>query len=440
MGDELDHRFPESAVSIGSILRAGAIALVVSTAPLFSGQLPVLKPGAPGVDASAIPEYTNLFEVVEVRPDGTERIVGTWDDRVEIVQRDGRSILRRTQSSKTATGTSGHLDEVDRKTLQPLRARYEANGTVVSDSTWEGRRLTSRDVTTPAGRTAGDRVPVTLSVEFPEPVFDWHLWGMLLSSFPLEDGYEAAFLAHTTSDAEAPLLRRIAFRVAGRETIDLGERGRVDCFVVAVDAGTPWTFWISRTRRPVPVVQLKIEARDGAAWWWRPPGSKPKPDAAVSEKRDGRRDFDFHIGAWKTRLRRLQKPLTGSTSWVEYEGTTLVRKVWDGAANLVELDVQGPAGRIEGLSLRLYNPDSGEWSLNFANRKGGVLFSPTIGAFRNGRGEFYAKEELDGRPILVRFVISDITPTSCRFEQAFSADGGKSWEVNWIAVDERTTS
>lgn len=152
----------------------------------------------------------------------------------------------------------------------------------------------------------------------------------------------------------------------------------------------------------------------------------------------GQHDFDFEIGAWKTRLSRLQHPLTGSTTWVAYEGTTVVRKVWDGAANLVELDVAGPAGRIEGLSLRLYNPASRQWSLNFASRQGGTLTPPTIGEFRNGRGEFFGQETLNGRAILVRFVISDITPESCRFEQAFSDDGGRTWEVNWIATDTRT--
>jgi len=153
--------------------------------------------------------------------------------------------------------------------------------------------------------------------------------------------------------------------------------------------------------------------------------------------RDGQHDFDFEIGNWKTHLRRLQHPLTGSTTWVEYEGTTVVRKVWNGRANLVELDVVGPAGRIEALSLRLYNPESRQWSLNFANSKGGTLGQPTIGEFKNGRGEFFDQETFNGRAILVRFVISDITANSCRFEQAFSDDGGKSWEVNWIAIDTR---
>lgn len=161
------------------------------------------------------------------------------------------------------------------------------------------------------------------------------------------------------------------------------------------------------------------------------------PVAAPQQPRDGQKDFDFEIGTWKTQLRRLQRPLTGSTTWVEYEGTTVVRKVWDGRANLVELDVSGPAGRIEALSLRLYNPESRQWSLNFAGVGSGTLSPPTIGEFKNGRGEFYNQETLNGRAILVRFVISDITPTSCRFEQAFSDDGGKTWEVNWIAVDTR---
>jgi hypothetical protein len=151
----------------------------------------------------------------------------------------------------------------------------------------------------------------------------------------------------------------------------------------------------------------------------------------------GQHDFDFHIGTWKTQLWRLQQPLTGSNTWVEYEGTTVVRKVWNGRANLVELDVKGPTGRIEALSLRLYNPESRQWSLNFSSIKSGTLSPPTIGEFKNGRGEFFNQETLNGRAILVRFVISKITPDSWRFEQSFSEDGGKTWEVNWIAIDTR---
>ena len=157
-----------------------------------------------------------------------------------------------------------------------------------------------------------------------------------------------------------------------------------------------------------------------------------------NQPRDGQHDFDFEIGTWKTHLKRRLRPLTGSNTWVEYDGTSVVSKVLNGKANLVELTVDGPAGHIEGVSLRLYNPVSRQWSLNFANVVDGSLTPPSIGEFRNGRGEFYNQDSLNGRSILVRFVISDITPNSCRFEQSFSDDGGKTWEVNWIATDTRS--
>lgn len=164
--------------------------------------------------------------------------------------------------------------------------------------------------------------------------------------------------------------------------------------------------------------------------------SSPEKSAATTE-RDGQHDFDFEFGIWKTHLSRLVNPLTGSRKWVEYDGTSVVRKVWNGRANLVELQAEGPAGHIEALSLRLYNPESHQWSINAASSRSGTLSPPTVGEFKNGRGEFYDQEEFNGRMILVRNVWSDITPNSCRFEQSFSDDGGKTWEVNWIAVDTR---
>src|SRR5215472_7484539 len=161
------------------------------------------------------------------------------------------------------------------------------------------------------------------------------------------------------------------------------------------------------------------------------------PSLHGSTARDGQHDFDFEIGKWKTHISRLEHPLTGSKTWVEYEGTSTVRKIWNGRANIVELEVEGPAGRIEGLSLRLYNPQSHQWSLNFANSRVGSLGVPTVGEFRNGRGEFFDQETFQGRTILVRNVFLDITPKSCHFEQAFSDDGGQHWETNWIATDTR---
>jgi hypothetical protein len=153
--------------------------------------------------------------------------------------------------------------------------------------------------------------------------------------------------------------------------------------------------------------------------------------------RDGQHDFDFEIGTWKTKLKRLVSPLSGSKQWAEYEGTTVVTKVWNGKANLVELVADGVAGHFEGLSLRLYNPASRQWSLNFANIRSGTLVTPTIGEFRNGVGEFYCQDTYNERAVLVRFIITKISDDACHFEQAFSEDGGKTWEINWIADDTR---
>ncbi|MDP9194777.1 MAG: hypothetical protein M3P06_24030 [Acidobacteriota bacterium] len=157
-----------------------------------------------------------------------------------------------------------------------------------------------------------------------------------------------------------------------------------------------------------------------------------------AQEHDGQRDFDFEIGTWKTHVKRRLRPLTGSTTWVEMNGTSVVSKVWDGRGNLVELDAEGPDGaRFQGLSLRLYNPEARQWSLNFSNASDGVMTPPTIGEFKDGRGEFFAQETLRGRAIFVRFVITKIDADTIRFEQAFSDDGGKTWEVNWIATDTR---
>jgi hypothetical protein len=190
-----------------------------------------------------------------------------------------------------------------------------------------------------------------------------------------------------------------------------------------------------RTHIPLCVLVVALQPLQGVAQQ-SSDTSKTSAQRAATEQ-DGQHDFDFEIGAWKTHLSRLLHPLTGSTTWIKLEGTSVVRKVWNGRANLVELEVDGPTGHIEGLSLRLYNPESHQWSLNFANSNSGTLGQPTIGGFKNGRGEFFDQESFNGRTILVRNVWSDITPNSCRFEQAFSDDGGKTWEVNWIATDTR---
>jgi hypothetical protein len=160
-------------------------------------------------------------------------------------------------------------------------------------------------------------------------------------------------------------------------------------------------------------------------------------EAQVIGARDGQHDFDWEAGTWKTHVKRRLHPLSGTEAWAEYDGTSVISRIWGGKANLVELEVDGPQGHLELASLRLYDPDTRQWSLNVASSRGGGLGVPTVGGFKDGKAEFYDDETFGGKPVRVRFVISDVKPDSAHFEQAFSADGGKTWETNWIADDVR---
>ena len=155
-------------------------------------------------------------------------------------------------------------------------------------------------------------------------------------------------------------------------------------------------------------------------------------EAAGKPVRDGQHDFDFEIGSWKIHLKKRLHPLTGSNQWVEFDGTSVTRKVWEGRSQIEEFETDGAGGHIEGLTLRLYNPQTHQWSLYWANSKDGQMAPPQVGQFKDGVGEFYAQDTLNGKMIFVRFIWSKVDTDTPHFEQSFSDDGGKTWEVNWI--------
>ncbi len=171
---------------------------------------------------------------------------------------------------------------------------------------------------------------------------------------------------------------------------------------------------------------------------WRPAfvgdltRSPDSASTAVPAPADASHDFDFDFGNWHTHSSRLLHPLTGSKEWVELDGTTSVRQVWGGRANLAEYKAEGSTGVVELLALRWYNPNTHQWQIDFATPGVGMLGIPGVGQFRNGRGDFYDYEMVNGHYVLVRFSIWKITADTAQSEQAFSADGGQTWEVNWI--------
>ncbi len=149
--------------------------------------------------------------------------------------------------------------------------------------------------------------------------------------------------------------------------------------------------------------------------------------------REGQHDFDFNFGVWKTHIKRILDPLSGSSKSVELNGIVTVHKIWDGRAQWEEIEADGPNGHWQGMTLFLYNPEAPQWSQSFINSKIGELTPPLVGAFKDGRGELFSRDTFNGRSILVRAVWSDIKPDSHHFEESYSTDGGKSWAPAFIA-------
>jgi hypothetical protein len=143
-------------------------------------------------------------------------------------------------------------------------------------------------------------------------------------------------------------------------------------------------------------------------------------------------DFDFFIGSWDVSHRRLKERLAGCTEWDEFKGTTVVRKVLGGSGNVDDNVLELPDGHYRAVTLRSFDPARKVWTIWWLDgRYPGTLDTPMVGRFSDGIGIFYADDTFNGMPIRVRFVWSVPRPDAPRWEQAFSANGGTTWETNW---------
>jgi hypothetical protein len=307
-----------------------------------------------------------------------------------------------------------------RRVLDPLSGSsksIELNGTVTVRKVWDGRaQLEEIEADGPNGHWEG----LTLFLYNPQS----HQWSQsfidsklgvlntpLIGSF--KDGRGELFSQDTFHD-KSILVRGVW------SNIKPGSHHFEESY--SNDGGATWA--------PAFIADLTQETQSTALDVPDPEANKNAKNSTPAE--DGQHDFDFDFGIWKTHSSRLLHPLTGSTTWVDMDGTTVVKKVWDGRANLAEYKADGPASHIELLSLRWFNPTTREWNLDFATPTVGTLDIPGVSEFKNGRGDFYDYELINGRSVLVRFSIWKITPDTAQSEQAFSDDCGKTWEVNWI--------
>jgi hypothetical protein len=165
--------------------------------------------------------------------------------------------------------------------------------------------------------------------------------------------------------------------------------------------------------------------------------------ARMAAADDGRHDFDFFFGRWDQVNRKRVRPLVkGDTEWVEFESRTEAGPILGGLGNIDTFKAPRFPGRpgFEGFSLRLFDPDTGLWRIWWASTVGqGQLDAPVCGRFRNGVGLFECDDVLEGVPLRVRFTWKDITVYSATWEQAFSFDGGETWDTNWVTHHTRIT-
>jgi hypothetical protein len=151
------------------------------------------------------------------------------------------------------------------------------------------------------------------------------------------------------------------------------------------------------------------------------------------QEQDGRADFDFFVGSWTFRNRCLREWLQGSTSWEAFEGRSVVRKILGGLGHIEEVTLERASGNTKELVVRLFDPETHQWSVHEADNRNGFDPRPVIGEFKDGRIEGYSHMPWEGKYIFRRVIWSDIAAASFHWEQAFSSDGGTTWETNWIA-------
>ncbi len=310
-----------------------------------------------------------------------------------------------------------------RRVLDPLSGSansIELNGTVTVRKVWDGRaQLEEIEAEGPNGHWEG----LTLFLYNPQS----HQWSQsflnskmatltspLIGSF--KDGHGELFAQDTFHDRS--ILVRAVWSNIAPDSHHFEES-------YSNDGGKTWA--------PAFIAELTREKQVAPPKMLKTSAAAASTDAEHAAADDGQHAFDFDLGTWKTHSTRLLHPLTGSKNWVDMDGVSVVKKVWDGRANLAEYKADGPAGPIELMALRWFNPTTHEWNIDFATPNVGTLGAiPGVGEFKNGRGDFYDYEPINGKSVLVRFSIWSITPNTAQSEQAFSEDGGKTWEVNWI--------
>jgi hypothetical protein len=376
-------------------------------------------------------EYTNTK--VSMMRESRVRHAGIWLPIVAmmvLVCQGGHLLLAQAAQ---ASGTAAHGRELRdgahdfdfgvgvwhthiRRVLDPLSGSQESmelNGTVTSRKIWGGRALLEE-------------------IEADGPKGHWEGLSLFLYN-PQAHQWSQSFINSGMGELGPPLI--------GEFHDGRGELFSQDTYKgKAIQVRGVWTVTDQNAHR----YEESYSDDGGRTWKVAFVGDKTRDESAkeqdgtamanpaAAQEVAGQSDFNFDLGTWKVHTRRMLHPLTGSHDWVELDGRTVVKKVWGGRANIAEYDATGAGGHVVLLSLRWFNPVTREWNIDFATPQVGTLGVPGVGTFKNGRVDFYDYEPIGGRSVEVRFSIWKITDDTTQTEQAFSEDGGKTWETNWV--------
>ncbi|MDF1613279.1 hypothetical protein [Stygiobacter electus] len=233
----------------------------------------VVKPGDGIVTGKKIPAYKNSWEMTAVNPDGTVINRGIWNDEISFyTNNDGDEILKRKQKVEYKDRISIQEEEVYRDNLQHIHLKiYNVNEEPHTDIYYSAHKIWGKKIFRVDGLNDIEQMPISFFFyELPQPVFDWHLWGILISGFPLKVGYQARFLAHESYSYLPGDFRWFTLKVTGTDTINGGIWGNVNCYTVDVEAEVLWKIWIAIDKSIPPVQQIRIDDKDGIQFWWKP--------------------------------------------------------------------------------------------------------------------------------------------------------------------------
>lgn len=231
----------------------------------------IVSPDDGIVTGKHIPAYSNAWSMTAVNPDGTVVNRGVWNDEISFYKLGGREILKRIQHIHYVDKITIQEEDVYRDSLNHIHLMiYDSGKNPHTDINYDNKKIWGRKVFRIAGLKEIELMSAPFSYELPQPVFDWHLWGILIAGFPLKVGYSARFLAHESYSYLPGDFRWFTIKVTGTDVIDGGKWGKINCYIVEVNAEVFWKIWIAIDKTIAPVQQIRIDNTDGVKFWWKP--------------------------------------------------------------------------------------------------------------------------------------------------------------------------